>query len=249
MRDVIKMRASGIMPQQEDVLGLQGIPPDRKPPKNAVLLLQQASDIFGTCARPIGIVEDISKDEFAEVYKGQSLNAKETPVDEIFRKAEDLALFAITIGQIVHDKINELFEKKELALASMLDSVASAGAEKAADLVEDHFSCWLVNKVGSSSTRAAMRYSPGYCGWHVSGQKKLFEFLRPEEIGIKLRDSFLMEPLKSISGVLIAGKKEIHTIKDTYPFCAQCETHSCQERVRALMYDSGCSREENWSKR
>ena len=62
-----------------------------------------------------------------------------------------------------------------------------------------------------------LRYSPGYCGWHISGQRRLFAHLRPERIGITLHDSYLMEPLKSVSGVLIAGAKEIHAFADTYP--------------------------------
>ena len=81
---------------------------------------------------------------------------------------------------------------------------------------------------------ALLRYSPGYCGWHVSGQKRLFEFLQPQQIGITLRESFLMQPLKSISGVMIAGPIDIHRFKNDYPFCERCETEGCRERIRAL---------------
>jgi hypothetical protein len=48
-----------------------------------------------------------------------------------------------------------------------------------------------------------------------------------------------MTPLKSISGVLITGKKEIHVIEDDYPFCSQCKTHSCQQRIKALLTEPG----------
>jgi len=65
------------------------------------------------------------------------------------------------------------------------------------------------------------------------------EFLKPAEIGITLLDSYLMTPLKSISGVLLTGKKEIHIIKDDYPFCSQCKTHSCQQRIRTLFPELG----------
>ena len=79
-----------------------------------------------------------------------------------------------------------------------------------------------------------VRYSTGYCGWHMSGQKKLFGFLHPEDIGIMLLDSYLMKPLKSISGVIVVGEKEIHRFKDSYPFCSDCKTHSCRKRIKAL---------------
>ena len=79
-----------------------------------------------------------------------------------------------------------------------------------------------------------LRFSPGYCGWHVSGQKRLFAELKPQKIDLTLRESCLMQPLKSISGVLVAGPKIIFDIDDTYPFCAACKTHSCRDRYQAL---------------
>ncbi len=239
MNRVVKILGDEAVPTQIDVFLLQGIPPDTRPPQNAVSLFQDAVRIFSERAQPAGIVADISKVEFLEVYEGESLNEKTTPVAEISKRADCLALFAVTVGQAVHDEINELFDNKELALGSMLDSVASAGAEMAADAVERKYLELLQkgNKVANSA--AVLRYSPGYCGWHVSGQKKLFEFLKPERIGITLLESFLMTPLKSISGVLIAGKKEIHVIEDDYPFCSQCNTHSCQQRIKVLLTAPG----------
>lgn len=239
MRRVVKISIGEAVPAQVDALLLQGIPEHRKPPQNAVLLFDEAAKIFQERARPAGIVADISKSEFMDVYRGESLNEKRTPVADIYEKADGLALFAVTIGQAVHDKINELFESKELALGSMLDSVASAGAEMAADAVEKNYLGHLLKEHKVTKSTAVLRYSPGYCGWHVSGQRKLFEFLQPSDIGITLLDSFLMTPLKSISGVLLAGDKEIHNIKDDYAFCSQCETHSCQQRIRAFLKETG----------
>ncbi|MCP4146820.1 MAG: hypothetical protein GY757_03625, partial [bacterium] len=77
-----------------------------------------------------------------------------------------------------------------------------------------------------------LNYSPGYCGWHISGQRKLFDWLNPEAIGIRLNESYLMSPLKSISGVLTAGEASIHRFDNTFPFCAQCRTFSCRERMK-----------------
>ena len=70
---------------------------------------------------------------------------------------------------------------------------------------------------------------------------KLSKFLsfvlrhNPDEIGITLRDSFLMEPLKSISGVVVAGPAEIHVFDDDYPFCEDCDTRGCRRRIRAIL--------------
>ena len=81
---------------------------------------------------------------------------------------------------------------------------------------------------------AVLGYSPGYCGWHITAQKKFFNFLKPGEIGITLNDSCLMTPLKSITGVLVAGPKDIHIFKNDYEYCDTCKNKSCLERMKRL---------------
>ncbi|MCX6843389.1 MAG: hypothetical protein NTX53_14035 [candidate division WOR-3 bacterium] len=88
-----------------------------------------------------------------------------------------------------------------------------------------------------------LRYSPGYCGWDITGQRQLFQALRPEEIGITLRESCLMEPLKSISGVLVAARPEVHRFDNTYPFCSACTTQTCRSRIAAVEESRGTETE------
>ncbi len=230
MRGVLKIPVKDVIPGQKESLALQGISSMKEPSDRIVKLYKSARVLFEAICRPIGVVADITKEDFAHVYRGEGRNEPSTPVQEIFEKADRLALFAVTVGHEVHEEINELFKQKDFALGSMLDSVASVGVEKAADVVEARLAKTKSKRRGGSEPTVTMRYSPGYCGWHVSGQKKLFEFLKPRDIGITLRESFLMEPLKSVSGVLIQGRAEIHKVEDKYPFCIQCDAHSCRER-------------------
>ncbi|MCP4153380.1 MAG: hypothetical protein GY757_36975 [bacterium] len=87
----------------------------------------------------------------------------------------------------------------------------------------------------SETSMRVLNYSPGYCGWHISGKGKLFEKLKPGSIGIRLNESYLMSPLKSISGVLTAGEQAIHRFDNNYPFCKQCRTYSCRERLKKTL--------------
>ena len=50
----------------------------------------------------------------------------------------------------------------------------------------------------------------------ISRQQQLFKKLEPDSIGISINKQFLMELLKSISGVLIAGKQEIHSFENDF---------------------------------
>lgn len=234
MRESIKISVEEVKPDQPSILETQGIPPGKELTGQVKTLLKEAEDLFLDLSRPRAVISDISIPEFEKVYGGEGLNEKETPLDEIFRKADNLALFAVTVGENVTDKIDRLFGANDFALGSMLDSAASAGTDKAADSVENRYLGLLSERGKTTASAGILRFSPGYCGWHMSGQRKLFEFLHPEDIGITLLDSFLMKPLKSISGVLVAGEKEIFVFDDSYPFCSECRTHSCQERIKAL---------------
>ena len=238
MRKTLEIQLDEARPNQDSVLETQGIPPGAELTEEVKALLKRATDLFLELSRPRAVIADVSIPEFEVVYKGKGLNEADTPLDVVFRKADGLALFAVTAGEKVTEKINELFQANDFALGSMLDSVASAWTDKAADRVENVYFDLLSEQGKITRSKGVLRFSPGYCGWHMSGQKKLFEFLRPEDIGITLLESSLMKPLKSISGVLVAGDKEIFLFDDSYPFCSECKSRSCRERIKQMFGES-----------
>jgi hypothetical protein len=239
MREILEFEKYDLSPSRKAILANQSIPPSSTLTPRIQNLIEQASDIFIEAAEPCGIVADISLHDFAIVYEGEGFNDDITPVQQIYPFSDDLALFAVTLGNDISEHIDALFEKKEFALASMLDSVASAGADKLAHVAEQYFCNFLEEQRVRSAQTGVMRYSPGYCGWHISGQKMLFEFLKPEDIGITLLESFLMKPLKSITGILIAAKKAIHVITPRFPCCEQCKSRSWEQRIKKLFTDNG----------
>jgi hypothetical protein len=122
-----------------------------------------------------------------------------------------------------------LFAADDMARGFVLDAVASVSA----DLLTDRLAGRYRERVSGEGT-AVLGYSPGYCGWHISAQRKLFERLGPEEIGISLNDSYLMQPLKSVSGVLVAGAGQIHRFRPEFSFCGECTTRQCLPRMRSV---------------
>jgi hypothetical protein len=235
MTQTLTFAVDAVVPERTVVFEHQGIPPDRRIAEETTALHTAALDLYKECANPVGLLQEISASDFKIVYLGEGRNAPRTPVGDIFGRADNLALFAVTLGERISHEIEVRFRSNDFALGCMLDSVASGAADKAAGMAERRFFEILAGRGQITPVSRALRYSPGYCGWDMSGQRRLFEFLRPERIGISLRDSCLMEPLKSVSGVVIVGPREIHSFGAPYSFCSRCEEHSCCERIRTLL--------------
>jgi hypothetical protein len=193
-------------------------------------LLQRALEMFDAGSAARGLLCPVAAGEFAGIFHGRGLNAPGAPLEKIFPRADRLHLFAFTLGDTISAEIQRLFAGVDFALGSVLDAVASLAADQAGRVAE----AWAEEQAndgrGSGTAPRAFLYSPGYCGWHISAQERLFAHLRPEQIGMRLNASFLMTPLKSISGVLVTGPARIHRISAAHPFCAQCKSPACRER-------------------
>ncbi|MCP4583648.1 MAG: hypothetical protein GY839_18720 [candidate division Zixibacteria bacterium] len=231
MREIIDIPLDATLPPVDAVLKGQGIPDGITPDKRIIDLARDAISLYKEFAKPRGVRIVISIADFESIYFGEGHNEPETPLYNIYTSSSDLALFAVTIGDDICAEITRLFDTNDFALGAMLDSAASEGTEMAAQLLEDHYRKYLKDDNRLDLNSAVIRYSPGYCGWHISAQKKLFGFLKPEEIGIELGESYLMNPLKSISGVLISGAMDIFDFDTTFSFCRDCETLSCWDRL------------------
>jgi len=225
MREIVRFPAGECLPTAADVLAGQGVPAGRETSEPIAESLGEALALFRQLAAPIAVLSDIATAEFAVVYRGEGRNAAENPLAAIFPKADRLALFAVTIGERVGEEVSRLFASGRFDLGYLLDAVASSGTDRLAAKLQE------LCAGRSPDGTVFLRYSPGYCGWDITGQRQLFQALRPEEIGITLRETCLMEPLKSISGVLVAARPEVHRFDNTYPFCGACATQSCRSRL------------------
>jgi hypothetical protein len=234
-RRIVTIPVEDVLPSVVAVLEGQGIPRWKEPNGRTLELALEAIDLYKEKARPVGLAGEIPMAEFRGVFEGEGRNAPDSPVGPIYRASSHLALFAVTIGQEVCSEIRELFRKNDFAPGAMLDSVASEGAELTAQVLEKSYRKDLHGAGNLRPGEGTLRFSPGYCGWHISSQKTLFGILRPDDIGITLNESCLMQPLKSISGVIISGRKDIFAFDDTFSFCRDCTDHACRDRLQSVM--------------
>jgi len=194
-------------------------------------VIERARELFIDASRPRALYQAIAAADFEVVYRGEDGNDEDTPLEQVLEDAVSLALFAVTLGEGISDRITGLFNAGELAEGYILDQVASFAADELAQIAQKRFQAAL-GPVDDGT--AVLPYSPGYCGWNVTGQRALFAHLEPGELGMTLNESCLMHPVKSVSGVLVLAPIEAHDFNPAFPCCATCLTLDCQERAAAL---------------
>ncbi len=144
------------------------------------------------------------------------------------RGSERFAFFAATAGQDFEAFQHELQQEGDMVKIYIADAIGSIIAEKAADCMEAALNTCLEEE----GERHTNRFSPGYCGWHVSEQKKLFPlFPVAEPCGIRLTESSLMLPIKSVSGVIGVGEK-VRRMEYT---CGLCTYDKCYRRKSRMI--------------
>lgn len=205
--------------------------PNGSPAAAAVhAIIDSTRELFVETAKPRGLFQSVSFSDFDEIYREAGENDEDTPLEHVLEGAVSLALFAVTLGDEISDRINALFDAGDLAEGYILDQVASFAADELASTAGRRF-----RALAEADDRVdVLPYSPGYCGWYVSGQKALFEHLHPGQIGISLNDSCLMQPTKSVSGVLVLAPVDAHEFSPAFPCCVTCTTLDCQERAASL---------------
>lgn len=108
-------------------------------------------------------------------------------------------------------------ERREIGRA-----IGSVTVENAMDRVQQV----LETEMGLQQMRISNRYSPGYCEWHVGGQRSLFSLLDDNRTGVTLTESCLMQPIKSVSGIIGIG-----TNIQKRPYgCSICHSSTCVYR-------------------
>jgi hypothetical protein len=233
LREVVRFPKSEAMPEVREVLRAQDLPEEDALAPRLGRLLREAVAAYADLVEPRGVCEELSAERFVSVLAPLGLPGDGCVVGQVSSRAEAIALFVATLGEAVPARIRRLFDEDALAEGWMLDALASAGADLLAERLAERYRRKLVEQ-GNGDVRV-LPYSPGYCGWPTRGQRPLFDALRPEEIGVTLNDSCLMSPLKSVSGVLLAGPGEAHRFRPGFPFCVDCRSHECGRRMASVL--------------
>jgi hypothetical protein len=224
---LIRFEYDEIRPSIDDVRRRLGIPPDvASSPALKDLLREAARRVAGGVdARAVMMPVDAAG--FAAVFEGEGRNAADSPLLRVYPRASSLALFVATIGPALEKDVAARFRDGDPALAFVLDAHASATMNRVVDALASQFGA-------THHGASVLPYSPGYCGWDLTGQRAIFAAVGAGRIGVALGPSCLMNPVKSVSGVLVAGDAAVHRFRPDFDFCEECETHECVPRMASV---------------
>ncbi len=141
-------------------------------------------------------------------------------ITHAMKGADCYALFTATIGGGFDEYCKNYKEAGDMVGALIADTLGSVLAEAVVAVLVDTLS----KNVEGRGWRISNNYSPGYCDWPLSDQKRLFSLLPADgRTGISLTGSCLMLPVKSVSGIIAVGA----SVKKLPYGCAICKMTSC----------------------
>jgi hypothetical protein len=170
---------------------------------------------------PLIIREILSESEKLVRPEGGYALFKEICIDRE-NKSALIAVFACTAGTEISRLASDYNKKGHTVHAYIADSLGSIVVERAMDMIQEQLR-FMMDQQGLKITN---RYSPGYCGWELKEQAKLFGLLPELFCSISLSDSMLMKPIKSVSGIIGIGKDVTY---DHYT-CSYCKDVNCLYR-------------------
>lgn len=166
---------------------------------------------------------DVIQPDSAQVIKIPGITFKTgNIVQKMLRHSESYAFFLVTAGHEPEKLARSLLAGGNYLEGYVTDLVASALVDLVADQVEEQVRI-LAHEQGLLITS---RYSPGYCSWNVKEQQKLFSLFPKACCGISLSESSLMNPVKSISGIIGMGTD----VKYNDYTCEICPMKNCKFR-------------------
>jgi len=151
------------------------------------------------CILPTKSVNDRSV-----VLMDEKFRIRSRQVAKMLKDSDHVILFMTTLGPMLEEEVKKLFDENYMAEAVILDAIGS----ETADAVADELHHAVLKRVAEENAyRITPRFSPGYGDWPVSVQKNFLPACRGDLIGIRVNDSSLMHPKKSVSAVLGFIKK------------------------------------------
>lgn len=143
----------------------------------------------------------------------------------LLERADYLILGVVTIGNSLENKTSEFFAHKEYSRALALDAVGTVAIRYLSQYVRSI----ICQEAKEQHLQTTKHFTPGTTEWDISQQKNIFEIIPADKIGIRLTNSYMMIPKKSLSWAIGIGENIITSSKED-DSCQICQAINCQFR-------------------
>lgn len=150
---------------------------------------------------------------------------KSSHISKSLRKCNSVTVFLATVGEKMDDVVHTLMKQKKMTDASIYDAIGSVAVEETVENFHRRFD----SDVEERNEKTTLRFSPGYCDWQIQEQRKIFQIVEGDMVGVRLNSECLMIPEKSVSGIFGVGQIE-EIDRSTVNPCGLCGMHRCIAR-------------------
>ena len=136
-----------------------------------------------------------------------------------------LAIGVVTVGGSLENKVYELFSQGEYPRAVALDAVGTVLVRS----LSDYMRSLVCQEAKEQDLHTTKYFSPGSDDWDIKQNKIIFQNIPVSKIGVKLTESYLMIPQKSLSWIIGIGKNITISPKNDHS-CQTCQATNCPFR-------------------
>ena len=216
---------------EEEVLRYQGYHRNKAGKTGEIILQITRKEIEqGYCLfEPKGIysklmIKNISSEGRINLENGLCLEINNSMLN-LLRGTSYLAFGLSTIGNHLEEKVAELFAHNEYPKAIALDAVGTVASK----FLSNYVKSLVCQEAKEQKFQTTKYFSPGSGDWNINQQKIIFQIIPADKIGVKLTESYMMVPKKSLSWVIGIGKEIIIPSKGD-DSCKICLAENCQFR-------------------
>ncbi|MFH1638702.1 MAG: hypothetical protein ABIB93_00020 [Chloroflexota bacterium] len=139
-----------------------------------------------------------------------------TIFSRIFKRASALAVAVATIGPGLEARVTECFKQGHYLSGLVLDALGNASTENLRPAVREIIS----KETAKQGFQTSSSVSPGGISWPLVEQYKLFNLVPADAINVRLTETAMMVPAKSIS--MVMGLGEDMPVWDAAQRCDMC---------------------------
>jgi hypothetical protein len=142
---------------------------------------------------------DIEEKSDREIVLSGGIVFESVSLAKLLKNSSKAVMMATTVGAEITVETNMLIGKNRASEAIIVDAAASEIADEVMNKI-NLLCANLAKKEGFKLTK--MRFSPGFGDLGVENQKLFFKTLELEKMGLKLTESYMIVPEKSVTAIV-----------------------------------------------